>query len=760
MPEAQTRRAVAAGWGLLLLRLLARGYLVFLVALAVCATLPMVFGLTGTVVQSGSMMPHIGVGDVVLSRPLPTDAPTPMGRVVTFEAPPGSAEPGIRLHRIVGTNPDGTLVTAGDANREVDSAPLARADVIAVGCLLIPWIGLPSFWLQHGRILPLAGWLAVTLLALIVEFLASRDEASERRGPRAQHERSRRPGLRASVGSIGAESALAVLALILCAAMVALAPITPSASSAFTGTASNVANNWAAAAALTPAKLGFTSAPSNSTGGIAFASQPAVAIQTASGGQTISTQPVTLSISTPAGATLTCSANPQAAVAGTAHFAGCTIDKIGTYTLTATSPGLTSTTSAVFTVTVGAPNKLAFTRSPGNTARNAAFASQPTVAVVDAGGNTVTTSSLPITLSIAGATVTCTNNPRNTVAGVATFAGCRINQAGSYVLTATSGTMSGVSPSFFIVSTASKLAFVTPPSSSTSGAAFASQPVVAIQDGNGNTTSGTNPVSPTITTPAGATLSCTSNPKSAVSGAATFGGCAIGKAGTYTLTATSSGLASATSASFTISTGPASRLSFASSPSNSVSSAAFSTQPTVAVIDAFGNITASTAPVTVVITTPASATLTCTTNPKTSVAGLAAFSGCRIDRAGRYTLTATSNGLASAVSSSFSITAGAATQLVFTTSPVGSTHGAFFPIDPVVTVEDSAGNTVTALALVTLSITSPAGGAHLFCIVNPRLTDAGVAEFSGCAIDRPGTYTLTASSPSLSSSVSAVLVVS
>ena len=51
----------------------------------------------------------------------------------------------------------------------------------------------------------------------------------------------------------------------------------------------------------------------------------------------------------------------------------------------------------------------------------------------------------------------------------------------------------------------------------------------------------------------GAVLTCTANPKAAVSGIATFAGCKISKAGVgYTLTATSSGLALATSSSVTI----------------------------------------------------------------------------------------------------------------------------------------------------------------------------------------------------------------
>jgi hypothetical protein len=51
------------------------------------------------------------------------------------------------------------------------------------------------------------------------------------------------------------------------------------------------------------------------------------------------------------------------------------------------------------------------------------------------------------------------------------------------------------------------------------------------------------------------------------------------------------------------------------------------------------------------------ALLTCTANPKAAALGVATFAGCKISKTGAgYTLTATSSGLASAVSSSVTIT--------------------------------------------------------------------------------------------------------
>ena len=89
--------------------------------------------------------------------------------------------------------------------------------------------------------------------------------------------------------------------------------------------------------------------------------------------------------------------------------------------------------------------------------------------------------------------------------------------------------------------------------------------------------------------------------------------------------------------------------------------------------------------------------------------------------------------------------AGATTELAFTTQPGGGTGGAAWTTQPVVTVQDQFGNTVTTdTSTVTLGIANNAGGGTL----NGMLTEtavAGVAAFSGLSIDKIGTgYTLTA----------------
>jgi trimeric autotransporter adhesin len=240
----------------------------------------------------------------------------------------------------------------------------------------------------------------------------------------------------------------------------------------YTYTVTAVSLNWTATstpatvtvAAAGAAKLVFTTQPSNSTGGIAFPSQPAVAIEDSFGTViTTNTSAVSLALQTASGATLTCAANPRLAVSGVATFSACAIDKSGSYQLVATDGSLTAATSVAFTISVGPAAKLAFTTSPTDSFVGGAFYSQPVVAVQDAGGNTVTANTSSVTLALTtpqGASLVCTNNPKPASAGVATFAGCNISKAATYTLTASSGLLASAVSAQFIVSAApTKLAW-------------------------------------------------------------------------------------------------------------------------------------------------------------------------------------------------------------------------------------------------------------------------------------------------------------
>ena len=98
-----------------------------------------------------------------------------------------------------------------------------------------------------------------------------------------------------------------------------------------------------------------------------------------------------------------------------------------------------------------------------------------------------------------------------------------------------------------------------------------------------------------------------------------------------------------------------------------------------------------------------------------------------------YVLSFTGTGLTSASSGNLTVTAGAATQLALTTAPVGGASGAALGTQPVVTIRDSAGNTVTtSTASVTVAIGSGAGGT----LGGTKTVSAvgGVATFSGLTL--------------------------
>jgi hypothetical protein len=446
------------------------------------------------------------------------------------------------------------------------------------------------------------------------------------------------------------------------------------------------------------------------------------------------------------------------------------------YTVTAVWRSWTATSlSTQATVSFGAVSKFVFTTEPdGSPTGGVAFPQQPVVTALDAGGNTVTNYSGTVTLSITSGTPTsggpgnlsgCSGTLSN---GVTSFAGCKINTSGNgYKLDASDGTLTATSTAFNVsVGPASKLLFTTQPDGSpTGGVAFPQQPVVTALDAGGNTVtnySGTVALSITSGTPTSGgpgTLSGCSGTLS--NGVTSFAGCKINTSGNgYKLDA-SDGTLTATSTAFNVSVGPASKLLFTTQPDGSpTGGVAFPQQPVVTAQDAGGNtVTNYSGTVALSIksgTGATGATLSGCTGTRTS--GVITFTGCQIDKAANnYQLNA-NDGTLTTTSTAFNVAVGPATKLLFTTQPDGSpTAGQPFPTQPVVTVEDAGGNTVSSYTTaITLSIQSGTGtlGATLNGCT-PSLV-SGVDSFSGCSINDPGTgYQLSANSGSLSATSSA-----
>ena len=236
-------------------------------------------------------------------------------------------------------------------------------------------------------------------------------------------------------------------------------------------------------------QLVFTTTPASTANGVAFSAQPVVQVED-SGGNVVTSPSasVTLGIASGAGTLGGCTTNPLTTTSGVATFAGCEITgTAASYTLSATSSGLTTGTSGSISIT--GTLHLVFT-TPGTTTNGVAFTAQPVVKTENSSNAVVTTASAPITLAVApgSGTVACTTNPLTATAGVATLPGVSHRpprylhpHCGQY--RADHGHLGNITIN---VGSATQLVFTTSPGNSTNGVAFSAQPVVKVEDSGGN----------------------------------------------------------------------------------------------------------------------------------------------------------------------------------------------------------------------------------------------------------------------------------
>ena len=231
----------------------------------------------------------------------------------------------------------------------------------------------------------------------------------------------------------------------------------------------------------------------------------------------------------------------------------------------------------------------------------------------------------------------------------------------------------------------------------------------------------------------------------AVAGVATFSGLKLDRAGDgYTLRASSDGLAAATTAAFDVAAGTATRLVVTTQPPESVV-AGVPFGLTAAAEDGQGNIVPSFSGIISVSLaggpggTSPGGTLTLTTRD-----GVATFPGLTLDRAGTgYAFAVSGGNLPRVTTTSLSVVAGAAAQLVLTGPPPGIV-GPGSPFVLTLAALDAWGNPASSFAGdVTLAVAVGPGGGSLG---GPATVAAagGVASFTGLTLDRGGTYVLQA----------------
>jgi hypothetical protein len=536
-----------------------------------------------------------------------------------------------------------------------------------------------------------------------------------------------------------------------------------------------IANGVASAAlpiAVTPvigpaAKLAFGVEPSTITSGVTISPALTVAIEDAAGNiVTTSSASVTLALgSNPNGATLS-GTTTVAAVNGVAQFSDLSINRSGAaYLFVASSAGLTGASSGTFNVNPGAAAKLIFSTQPTSATAGAAIAPAVQVTVQDALGNSATGSSVNVTLAIGvnvGGGMLSGLATVPAVGGVATFSTLAIDKVGTgYTLTAASTGLAGTSSATFniTVGAPAKLGFTAQPSDTVGGAAIVPSVAVAVQDGSGNLVAASS-ASVTLAiaaNPGGGTL-LGSSTAATVNGVATFGGLSIDKLGSaYTLSASATGLQTATSAPFNVTSATATKVVFNVQPSSAIAGAVLSPSVQAQVQDASGaTVIGANNTITLAIgSNPGGATLRGVASV-VSVNGVADFPGLSLDKVGTgYTLTATGAGLASATSGAFDIAAGAPVKLGFAVEPSDAVAGQRVAPAVIVGVEDAYGNVVsTSTASITLTIdNNPAAatlsGTTLVSAIN------GQAQFSDLSLDKIGAgYTMTATSTGLMAATS------
>ncbi len=398
----------------------------------------------------------------------------------------------------------------------------------------------------------------------------------------------------------------------------------------------------------------------------------------------------------------------------------------------------------------GTASQLKFGQQPTDAVAGAAIAPPITVQLTDSVGNSVATAGVAVTLSlnpvtgrlpvVSGITTIATD-----ASGLATFAGLSIDTAGSYQFTAIAPSLVSAQSNAFTITTGVPAAIQAAsgtPQSTTVLAPFAVPLQALVTDSNNNPLSG---VTVSFTVPASgasATLSAATATTDA-NGYASVTAVANATTGSYTVTASVSGVTPSAGFALTNLGGTGSNLVFIQQPVNTPAGA---TMPAVVVrvTDNGGNPVSG---VTIALSAQGGpGALSGATPVATDASGLATFSNLSIDKTGAYALQAT-DGTRFATSTSFVITPGTASNItVVTGSGQSAAVGTPYAAAMKTSVQDAQGNGVPGVAV---TFSAPASGASVtFSGSLTVSTDStGVAAISATANSQVGSFQVTATAP-------------
>ena len=502
--------------------------------------------------------------------------------------------------------------------------------------------------------------------------------------------------------------------------------------------------------------------PSGVTAGIAFGvtvhtNDPFGNLDTSYGG------PVTVALASGSAGTLS-GTTTMMATAGVADFTDLVDTVSGPLSLDVTSGTLDSTATPPVIISPGAPSQLVIQVEPSPTATaGQPFATQPVIYETDQYNNLITSDSSTVVTAILSSgpgslqgTVTAT-----LTGGIATFTNLEDDKAGMITLKFSGGGFTSLASSSILISpaVASQLVLQTPPSSTaTAGQAFATQPVLELEDQFNNLETGDNSTSVTVSLTSGAGPLQGATEVTVNGGIATFAGLADNMAETITIDY-AAGNFTAGPSTVVVKPATASKLVFQSQASGQATAGeAFQNQPIILEEDQFNNIETGD------FSTAVTASPSLGSGPLkgittvTVVGGIATFTNLEDDRAETLALKFAGGGLISLSSTSIDVRPTTASKLVLAIPPSSTAKaGEDFASQPVVEIEDAYSNVESgdSTTSVTVSLSSGPGSLGGTTTVTVH---AGVASFAGLADTSAGTLTLDYSGGGLTAGPSTVVV--
>ena len=452
---------------------------------------------------------------------------------------------------------------------------------------------------------------------------------------------------------------------------------------------------------------------------------------------------------------------------GVATFSGLTYSAItgSTYKLqfklTSIDDGLGGTTSvsstairsSAFSITAGAPTKFEIVNAAASTAQNnAAIRDTAGTGYLkfkitdDAGNQVTTTGDVTVTISASvrtgqgetGVLTSLTGDTKTETNGEVEFTNLKLRgKVGNYVLSYSVSAGSTALAAATGTATTSSLALIagtahhlnlTQAAGAVNGANFTTQPVVTVEDIDGNTvTTATGNAEVTVisTNSADVTLSgpsvtvgqtTTNNALALTSGAADFGATGnelklTGKVGSYTLRFSAAGLTVDQNLTLTVGA-PATISMFTSSPQTTVVTAQALADFKLKVFDASNNLydlASSTSTVTAVLQKRDGSgnwsNHGTTTYSEQAVNGVVTFSNMTFTETpgSNYRIKFTLDSTSDVVTSPLTITAGAPASMHLTWAPGTPSSGQTFASQPVIEVRDAVGNVLPSAGGATIT---------------------------------------------------------